>query len=97
LAALDRAAGEQSIATFSAMSVDQRRAVIEAALDAPPRVTQLPGQPTGANLVADLMGFYFNSPEAFDLGYQAAIGRDACRALAGSEQPPAPLVGSGQR
>jgi hypothetical protein len=62
--------------------------VIEAALSTPQPVANLPARPTGANLVADFMGFYFNSPDATDLAYQRAIMRDTCRGLPGSEKEP---------
>ncbi len=54
-------------------------------------VKELPRVPDGKSVVSDLMSFYFRSSEANDLCYSAAIGRDECRGLAGSEQPPAPL------
>jgi hypothetical protein len=56
-------------------------------------VNRLPARPTGANLVADFMGLYFNSGDAWDLCYHAEIGRDRCRALDGSDQPPPPFGG----
>jgi hypothetical protein len=34
------------------------------------------------------MAFYFQSSAANDLCYRAAIGREACRGLPGSEDPP---------
>jgi len=90
-AALDQAAQAQGAGTFAALAVDKRRAIVEAALNGPPPVTRMPARPTGANLVADFMGYYFNSPEAYDLCYNAAIGRDTCRGLEGSERAPEPL------
>jgi hypothetical protein len=90
-AALDAAAVARGAASFAALAIGPRRAVIEAVLNTPQPVTRLPARPTGANLVADLMGFFFNSPEGFDLAYAAAIGRDACRGLPGSDHPPDPL------
>jgi hypothetical protein len=92
--ALDAAARQRGAATFSALARDGRQALIEAALEGPPRVTRLPARPTGANLVADLMGHYFNSGAAWDVCYRADIGRDRCRSLDGSDQPPAPIGGS---
>ena len=89
--ALDAAARSHGAATFSALPHQARQAVIEAVLDTPQRVARLPARPTGANLVADLMGHYFNSGPAWDLCYRADIGRDRCRSLDGSDQPPAPL------
>jgi hypothetical protein len=52
-------------------------------------VTALPQSPNGAHIVTDLMSFYFHSSDANDECYHAKIGRDQCRGLAGSDQPPA--------
>lgn len=87
--ALDAAARDRGAASFAALPLDGRRALVENALNLPPPVTRLPARPTGANLVADFMGYYFNSADAFDLAYDAAIRRDSCRGLDGSEQAPA--------
>ncbi len=90
-AALDKAATTRGAASFAALASDGRRAIVEAALNEPQPVQRLPNRPTGANLVADFMGFYFSSGDAWDLAYQAQIGRDRCRTLDGSDRPPAPL------
>lgn len=87
-AALDQAARDQGAASFVAAALAVRRTIVESALNTPQPVTRLPTRPTGANLVADFMGMYFSSAEATDLCYQAEIGRDTCRGLEGSEQPP---------
>ena len=92
-AALDAAARARGAASFAALDVDARRLVIESALDTPQPVTRLPARPTGANLVADFAGFYFNSPAAWDLCYGVDIGRDRCRSLDGSDQMPPRLGG----
>lgn len=92
-AALDRAAVANGAASFAALPLAGRRAVIAAALNDPQPVTRLPGRPTGQNLVADFMGFWFNGADANDVCYRAAIQRDVCRGLEGSDQPPAPLGG----
>jgi hypothetical protein len=89
IASLDSAAKAKGATTFAAASVEQRRAIIEAAI-AEAKVERLPARPTGAHIATDLMGHYFSSSEANDLCYRAAIGRDACRGLPGSEKPPAP-------
>ncbi|HYN09085.1 MAG TPA: hypothetical protein VES67_17010 [Vicinamibacterales bacterium] len=90
-AALDDAAKAAGAASFVAMPLDARRAAIEAALNGPQPVNRLPAQPTGQSLIADFMGFYFTSSDAWDLAYQAQIGRDRCRTLDGSDQAPEPL------
>ena len=90
-AALDAAARAQGAASFAALASDKRQAIIDAALNEPQRATTLPARPTGNNLVADFMGYYFNSGDAYDLAYNAAIGRDKCRSLDGSGEAPPPL------
>jgi hypothetical protein len=87
-AALDRAAAAAGGTTFASLPLDARRTLVAASLNAPPAVTRLPTQPTGVNLIADFMGFYFNSPAAYDLAYEREIRSEQCRELAGSEQAP---------
>jgi hypothetical protein len=87
-AALDASAKADGAASFAALGRDARRRLVEAALNTPQPVNRLPARPTGANLVADFMGLYFNGASAWDLAYQAEIGRDSCRTLAGSERAP---------
>jgi hypothetical protein len=91
--ALDAAARSAGGATFAALPVDARRIIIENALNTPQRVTRLPSQPNGANLVADFMGLYYSSPDAWDLAYERRIGRDRCRSLDGSDARPVPWRG----
>ncbi len=93
--ALDAAARARGGVTFAALAPAERRGIIESALDAPQRVTRLPSQPNGANLVADFMGLYYSSPDAWDLAYGRRIGRDRCRSLDGSDARPMPLEGRG--
>jgi hypothetical protein len=90
LAALDSAARAKGVNSFAAAPLDHRRAILESAI-ADAKVERLPARPTGAHIATDLMGHYFNSPAANDLCYRAAINRDACRGLPGSEKPPARL------
>jgi hypothetical protein len=70
-------------------AASRRRAVTAAIEEA--KVAELPRTPDGRHVAADLMAFYFRSSDANDLCYRAAIGRDQCRGLEGSEQAPAPL------
>ena len=87
-AALAQAAASRGAASFAALPLEARRAIVEDALNLPQPVARLPARPTGANLVADFMGLYFNSADAHDLCYQAEIRRDSCRTLEGSDQVP---------
>ena len=89
IAALDAAAKTRGAASFAAATVEQRRAILEAVI-AEARIERLPARPTGGHIATALMGHYFGSAEANDLCYNAAIGRDACRGLVGSENAPAP-------
>ena len=73
---------------------DTRRQAVTSALEQA-KITDLPRTPDGRHIAADLMSFYFRSSDANDLCYRAAIGRDLCRGLEGSEQAPAPLKGRG--
>jgi len=89
--ALDKSAEAAGIASFAGLPLDRRRALIEAALNTPQPVTRMPARPTGANLIADLMGFYFNGADGYNLAYNAAIDRDTCRGLEGSDKAPEAL------
>jgi hypothetical protein len=85
---LDRRAG----GTFAAGSLaDRQKAVTDAIAAA--NIRDFPGRPNGGHVATDLMAHYFNGPGANDLAYGRAIGRGACRDLAGSEQRPSPLTG----
>lgn len=75
---------------LAALERPATRESVKRALDAA-GVKEMPRVPDGKNVIADLMSFYFRSSEANDLCYQAAIGRDQCRGLAGSDRAPRPL------
>ena len=89
IAALDAAARAAGATGFAAASVAQRRAIVEDAVTAA-KIERLPARPNGGHIAVDLMAHYFNSSAANDLCYRAAINRDACRGLAGSERAPGP-------
>lgn len=92
-AALADAARARGAASFAGLPIAARREVVEVFLNQPQPVNRLPAQPTGANLVADFMGSYFNSQDGWNLCYRAEINRDACRTLDNSEKAPAPIKG----
>ncbi len=87
IAALDAAARSMGAPAFARAPIDQRRAIVEAAI-AGAKIDRLPARPTGGHIATDLMGHYFNSSAATDLCYGAEIKRDACRGLAGSDLAP---------
>jgi len=71
---------------------DGKRKAIESALDQA-GIKDLPRQPDGKHVVTDLMSFYFHGSDANDLCYRAAIRRDSCRGLKGSDAPPPSMTG----
>jgi hypothetical protein len=79
-------------AALLSSDMDSKLRAVTAALEEA-KITDLPRTPDGRHVGADLMAFYFRSSGANDLCYRAAIGRDLCRGLDGSEQAPAPLKG----
>jgi hypothetical protein len=89
IAALERDAAARG-GRFNTLPLDTRRTIVESAI-AGAKVERLPGRPSGAHIVTDLMGFYFNSAAAFDLCYRAKIERTACRGLPGSDREPEAL------
>src|SRR5262245_39957014 len=72
---------------FPRLAVDARRTILEEAI-AGAKIDRLPGRPDGGHIATDLMAFYFNSEEAHDRAYRAAIRRDSCRGLEGSGERP---------
>jgi hypothetical protein len=89
IAVIDRqtaAALRRPKATFASAPLEVRRTIVEDSLRSV-KGERLLARP-GGNLIEDLMAFYFQSSAASDLCYRAAIGRDACRGLPGSEDPP---------
>jgi hypothetical protein len=92
-AALDEAARNRGGRIFAALEPAVRRQIIEKVLNEPRPVNRLPSQPNGASLVADFMGSYFTSADAWDRCYRAEIRRDSCRTLDDSAAEPRPLDG----
>lgn len=83
----------QALATGALASSDlaTRRQQLAAELERA-GITDLSTVPRGEHVVADLMSFWFASPTAHDMAYQAAIGKDRCRTLESSAQMPTSLV-----
>jgi hypothetical protein len=95
LAALEKAARANGAASFDRLEIEDQRALLDAALRAA-EVERLPDRPDGRHVASDLMAFFYRSSEANDLCYRAEIGRDTCRGLADSPEPPRP-VGDARR
>ncbi len=81
------------VAQLAALPKPLNSQIVEEALHEA-KIETLPRSPDGKNIIADLMSFYFNSSDAYDLCYRSAIGRDRCRGLDGSDAPPPPLKGN---
>jgi hypothetical protein len=89
LKALDTAAEAQG-GKFSSLSLDARRAIVQAALtDA--AATAIPMRPNGKHVATDLMSHFYRSSDGHDFCYNLAIRESDCRGLTGSDKRPAPL------
>jgi hypothetical protein len=75
---------------FGALSLEERRALLDEAFTAAD-VRNLPGRPDGKHVIADLMAHYFRSSAANDLCYNARIGRNTYRAIRVTTVRPQPL------
>lgn len=83
--------------TYAAQLAELREplttADVEAAIEKA-GIKDLPRSPDGKHIISDLMAFYFRGSDASDLCYRAAIRREDCRGLDGSENPPPSLKGT---
>lgn len=77
---------------FGALPLEARRGLLDDALAAA-GVRSLPNRPSGAHVVSDLMAHYFRSSAAWDLCYDARIGRHTFRPIAVTTVRPQPLSG----
>lgn len=91
LAALDGDARARHQRRFSALTREQRRELITSVIENE-KVNRLP-DPLQANHVSmALLAWYFGTPEAADLCYNARIGRNQCRPLVNAPRQPLPLA-----
>lgn len=90
--ALELEAGKRHRAAFSALTIDQRRALIEGQLERG-EYDRLPNPAQARHVALGLLAFFYDSSEANDLCYRAAIGRHMCRGLSGLGDEPPPLTG----
>lgn len=79
-----------SSGALAMQNIAARREALTAVLKSQ-KIDDLPMSPNGGHIATDLMAFYFFSPEANDLAYRAAIGKDQCRTLRNSGHEPSPL------
>lgn len=75
--------------SFVTLSLPERQARLRSALEGG-RFGGLPPVDRAPHLAIGLLAFFYRSPEATDLCYQASIGRESCRPLDTSPRPPRP-------
>ncbi len=69
------------------LDVAAKRVAVERALDAA-RIDRIPQRPNGKHVAADLLAYFYGSPDGEDILYGVAIKRDDCRGLANSGKRP---------
>jgi hypothetical protein len=70
---------------LSALGSPMTRTAVETALA---QFDRIPQRPNGKHVAADLLAYFYGSPEGEDFLYGVAIKRDDCRGLANSTQRP---------
>ena len=87
---LDAAAQRQFGASFVDLDVDARRGIIRQQI-ADDRLDRLPRAYRARHVAVGLLAYFYASPEATDLCYKAAIGKNKCRPLRRSPDEPISL------
>ena len=95
LTALDRDARAKHQRGFTALTREQRREIITT-IFAGERANRLPDPLQADHVSMALLAWYFASPEAVDLCYDARIGRNQCRPLVNAPRQPLPLKDGGR-
>jgi hypothetical protein len=90
LQVLDAEARTQNAASFAALSVERRRVLVSAQLEAA-NAQRLPNPLSATHVALALLAWFYNSPDATDLCYRAAIGKETCRPLREAAQAPRSL------
>ena len=94
LRALEAAAQKRG-SSFAQLTVADRQELVRTAMQGGgQRLTAMPAVDRAAQVSVGLLAFFYGSPEATDLCYQARIGANSCRPLADSERRPLPLASS---
>ena len=96
LRALDSEAQRRLGRAFVVADVEARREILRAQL-ANDDTSRLPRAHTARHVAIGLLAYYYGTPEATDLCYGRAIGKNDCRPLAKSPDEPAPLGQGGDR
>lgn len=75
---------------FTWLEPEQRREIIRSQL-AREHLDRLPHPADARHVAVGLLAYFYSTPQATDLSYQAAIGRFGCRALERAPEKPAEL------
>jgi hypothetical protein len=88
---LDAAARRNGGKSFARLGTPARQDLVRAALaDAPG--SGLPPVDRAPHIATGLLAFFYGTPEATDLCYEAVIGRNGCRPLEDSPRRPLPIA-----
>ncbi len=90
LQALDLEVKRRHQSSFKELSPEARRELIRKQI-AGEKLDRLPAPADARHIAIGLLAYYYGTPEATDLCYQAAIGKNTCRPLDAAPQKPAPL------
>ena len=96
LGALESEAQSRLNRSFGTADVESRRQIVRAQLSNDD-TSRLPRAHTAQHVAIGLLAYYYATPEATDLCYGRAIGKNGCRPLARSPEEPAPLGEGGGR
>jgi hypothetical protein len=80
LQSLEADAQKNHASSFAALSIERRRELVAAQLDAA-RADRLAAPLNAPHVALALLSWFYNTPEATDLCYRAAIARESCRPL----------------
>ena len=94
LDALEMEARQRFNSSFAELDVESRRDMVRRQLTRD-RVDRFPRPHLARHVAVGLLSYYYATPEAADLCYRRAIGKNSCRPLARSPEEPAPLGGAG--
>ena len=90
LEALDTEADKRHGKPFPELGMAERRALLEPELQED-RLGSLPNTTRARHVAMGLLAYFYSTPEATDLCYEAEISRFDCRGLADLSAPPPPL------
>ena len=87
---LEREAQRQLQMSFVQLDSEGRRGIVRRQISGD-RLDRLPRPYRARHVAVGLLAYFYSTPEATDLGYQAAIGKNNCRPLARSSREPISL------